>query len=73
MVDLLADGLDALALNQHFAGRDNLARGHIKQPRGVEHDGRRWGLLRGSRCCNTEGQSGGNKRRMQAQTEVWHG
>jgi hypothetical protein len=40
VVDLFADGLDALALNQNLARRDNLARCHIKQPRGVKDNGR---------------------------------
>ena len=46
MVDRSADGADALALDQNFAGLKDCAGVDLKQARGVEHDGRGGRLLR---------------------------
>ena len=57
MRDVRARLADAIALNQQFSWRDDLAGGHVEYARGVQHDGmlRQGGLLRMQ-------QSGGAKK-----------
>jgi hypothetical protein len=46
MVDRCADGANAIALNEDFAGLEERAGVHLEQPCGVEDDGCACGLLR---------------------------
>jgi hypothetical protein len=47
MIDGLAHGFDALALDQNFAGLEQGSSINLEQPRGVEDDGRRGRIRRG--------------------------
>jgi hypothetical protein len=65
-----ADGLDAVALDQNFAGLDECAGAHLEQAGGVEDDG--GGLLGGESRADSEGR-GQNEECAKASKEIPHG
>jgi hypothetical protein len=66
MIDRSADGADAVAFDQDFAGLKECARVDLEQSRGVENDGRGSRCLRGGEAGNgADGQKSKACRRFE--------
>lgn len=63
MIDGCADGADAVALNEDFAGAEDCACVNLQEARGVEHDRGGCGLLRED--------SGSEDEARETPLEVW--
>ena len=77
MIDRRSHRLDALALDQNLAGLEHVSGIDLKQPRRVQHDGRRGRLLRsggnGQSKSDGAGHSTGAGVERKSQAKVSHG
>ena len=70
MVDRCAYGLDALAFDENLAGLEHVAGIDLKQPRGVEDDGRGCRLLGGQEGSGHEQKRQSNRRAEGKRTKI---